>query len=82
VKHNNQNNEAQDFELQAKIPGIGELTLKLYPDAWAGLLKSIQNPWHWLMVGALLTSMIGAKVLGPVTLPTLQPPRNEMPTQK
>lgn len=75
-----QNEESKDFELQAKIPGIGELSLKLYQDSWNGLLKFIQHQWPWLMV-TLLSGTIGAHILGKVSPPPAPPAKGEIPAQ-
>jgi hypothetical protein len=76
-----QDKESKDLELQAKIPGIGELRLKLYEDTWTGLLKFIQHQWPWVMV-TLLSGTIGAHVLGRAIPPSPKLPGSEMPTQR
>jgi hypothetical protein len=76
-----QDEESKDFELQAKIPGIGELRLKLYQDTWTGLLKFIQHQWPWVMV-MLLSGTIGAHVLGQAIPPSPKLPGSNMPTQR
>jgi hypothetical protein len=76
-----QDEESKDLELQAKIPGIGELRLKLHQDTWTGLLKFIQHQWPRVMV-TLLSCTIGAHVLGQPIPTSPKLPRSEMPTQR
>ncbi len=54
---------SNDFELQAKVPGVGELTVKLYPDAWNRLLNGLK-PWHW-MIATVLGGTIGLHLIRP-----------------
>ena len=63
---------SNDFELQAKVPDVGELTLKLYPDAWNRLLNGLK-PWHWLMA-TVVGGTIGVHLMRPsIPLPPKLP---------
>jgi hypothetical protein len=72
--------QPKDFELQAKIPGVGELNVKLYQNTWNGLVKFIQHQWPWVMA-TILSGTIGAHVLGRSTPPAPKLPGGEMPAQ-
>lgn len=72
--------QPKDFELQAKIPGVGELNLKLYQNTWTGLINFIQQQWPWVMA-AILSGTIGANVVGRSTLPASKQPGGEVPVQ-
>jgi hypothetical protein len=72
--------QPKDFELQAKIPGVGELSLKLYQNTWTGLIKFIQQQWPWVMA-TIVSGTIGAHVVGQSNQPIQNLPRGEVPAQ-
>jgi hypothetical protein len=70
----------KDFEFQAKIPGVGELTLKLSQDSWTSLVQITQKPCIWIMA-TVLSGTIGAHILGRSTPPAPKLPGGEVPAQ-
>jgi hypothetical protein len=55
--------ESNDFELRLKVPDIGELTVKLHPDAWNRLHHGLK-PWYWMMA-TVLGGTIGINLMRP-----------------
>lgn len=67
---------SDDFELHAKVPGMGEVNLKLYQEAWNKASQFLKGNGWW-MFSALLLSAIGVQNnvvshLKPFVLPTTQ----------